>query len=64
LKKELLVVLCFVFWFWFLSFCFLSLFVLGSFGYRPQHGSLPTISAIKGLIDCHHQNDAYSFWYK
>jgi hypothetical protein len=34
LIKELLVVLCFVFWFWFSSFCFLSLFVLGSFGYR------------------------------
>jgi hypothetical protein len=34
LSKELLVVLCFVFWFWFLSFSLLSLFVLGSFGYH------------------------------
>jgi hypothetical protein len=33
LSKDLLAVLCSVFWFWFLSFCFLSLFVHSSFGY-------------------------------
>jgi hypothetical protein len=33
LRKELLVVFGFVFWFWFLSFYYTSLFVLDSFGY-------------------------------
>jgi hypothetical protein len=33
LSKELLVVFYPEFWFWFLSFGFLSLFVRGSFGY-------------------------------
>jgi hypothetical protein len=33
LRKELLAVLCSVFWFWFLSFSFSSLFVSDSFGY-------------------------------
>jgi hypothetical protein len=38
LSKELLVVLCSVHWFWFLSFSFPLLFVLGSFGYRHNSG--------------------------
>jgi hypothetical protein len=40
LSKELLVVFCPEFWFWFLSFGFLSLFVHGSFGYRHNRLAL------------------------
>jgi hypothetical protein len=34
LRKELLIVLCPEFWFWFLSFRLLSLLVCGSLGYH------------------------------
>jgi hypothetical protein len=41
LSKELLSILCFVFWFWFLSFSFLSLFVHGSFSYHHNNWRQP-----------------------
>jgi hypothetical protein len=43
LSKELFVVLNFEFWFWFLSYCFLSLFVLGSFGYHHNNWRPPFV---------------------
>jgi hypothetical protein len=42
LRKELLAFLCSVFWFWFLSFSFPSLFVCDSFGYH--HNSAAALS--------------------
>jgi hypothetical protein len=38
-RKELLAVLCSVFWFWFLSFCFPSLFVCERCGF-PHNTSV------------------------
>jgi hypothetical protein len=43
LSKELLAVLCSVFWFWFLSFSFPLLFVLGSFRYRHNNWRPPFV---------------------
>jgi hypothetical protein len=52
LSKELLIVLYFVFRFWFLSFSFLLLFVLGSFGYRhnTRSGLLAHLSLFGWLV--------------
>jgi hypothetical protein len=46
LSKELLVVLCFVFWFWLLSFSLLLLLVHGSFGYRHNMSDKITLRLV------------------
>jgi hypothetical protein len=49
LRKELLAVLCSMFWFWFLSFSFPSLFVCDSFGHPHNNWCPPCVfgSSIK-----------------
>jgi hypothetical protein len=49
LRKEFLAILCSVFWFWFLSLSFPSLFVCGIFGYHHNNWRPPFVfgSSIK-----------------